>query len=324
MVKNFLKFIEFPIFLLCFLLSVILAIDKSYSTTVLDGIKLWFACVLPSLIPYFFITAILSSLKLTGSICTLFSPATKRLFNVNGIVSYAYFMSVISGYPVGAKMVCDLKEGGFISQTESVRASALCSTSSPMFLIASVGSIMFNNTLFGLLLFCSNVICSLIVGITFSFYKRKDKPTNSVVFSPQKTQNFLYDTAYSSVISVLVVGCLITIFYLLTDILFNLNLLNGIISLFGLILGNEKLATGLCLGLFECTKGLKVISTTSFGLLTLPVCAFVCGFGGLSVIAQSVAYLKKAKIKTAPFVLSKLLSAVLNFIVCLVFSLVFF
>ncbi|MBO5714163.1 MAG: hypothetical protein J6R83_01920, partial [Clostridia bacterium] len=78
------------------------------------------------------------------------------------------------------------------------------------------------------------------------------------------------------------------------------------------------------LGFFEITKGLKTVSNGGITLLSLPVSAFICGFGGISVIAQSVAFLKKAKIKTAPFVLAKTLSAIFSFIIGLVFSLVFF
>ena len=133
----------------------------------------------------------------------------------------------------------------------------------------------------------------------------------------------LYESAYSSVVSVLVVGGLITIFYLLTQILYDFHLLDGIIWVFNLIFKDENLATGLSLGLFECTNGLKYLSKSKGQILSLPLCAFLCGFGGISIIMQSIAYLKKAKIKTTALVFSKLLSAVLNFIVGLILALCF-
>lgn len=323
MSKYLYTFLELVCFLFLFAVSIILALDKSYGQVVLDGISLWFACVLPSLFPYFFITACLSSLNLTGKLCAKLSPLTTKLFKVNGSVGYAYFISIVSGYPVGAKMVSDLYNGKAISHSEAVRASALCSTSSPMFLISSVGAIMFKNSLFGLLLFASNILSSIIIGIIFGFYNKKDKPTKIKGLSMQKCNNLLYESAYGSVISVLIVGAIITLFYLITELLFNLNLLNGFIYLFSLIFKDKEIAKGICLGLFECTKGLKQISTIPVSLFTLPICALICGFSGLSIIMQSIAYLKNAKIKTAPFVLSKLLSAVLNFIICLIFSLLF-
>ena len=99
------------------------------------------------------------------------------VFNINGAVGYALFISLISGYPIGAKTVADLKNSNALNDTEAVRASAVCSTSSPMFLIGSVGSIMFNDKRFGLSLFLCHVFSVLINGFFFSFYKRKEKNT---------------------------------------------------------------------------------------------------------------------------------------------------
>ncbi|MBO7149498.1 MAG: hypothetical protein J6V71_01245 [Clostridia bacterium] len=322
MVKNLNSFLSFALFLLLIAFSLLLAFGKGYSAVVLEGLSLYLACVVPSLLPYFFITAILSSMSITSKISNKLSFLTRRTFNVGGAVGYAFFMSIISGYPVGAKIVCDLKEKGLISKAESVRASALCSTSSPMFLINSVGLIMFNSMRFGLMLFLCHFLSSIIVGIIFSFYHRKEKPLDQPFINAKKVDNVLYESAYSSVISILVVGAIITIFYLLTSVLFSVGILTPIVSLFSFVLGNEQLGKGLTFGLFECTQGLKILSNLPNHLLAFPLSAFICGFGGLSVIMQSVAYLKKAKIKTAPFILAKIICAVINFIlasfICLV------
>ena len=321
MVKNLNTFLSFVLFLLLIAFSLLLAFGKGYSAFVLEGLNLYLACVVPSLFPYFFITAILSSMQITSKISNKLAFFTKRFFKRGGAVGYAFFMSLVSGYPVGAKIVCDLKEKGLISNSESIRASALCSTSSPMFLINSVGVFMFKNLKFGLSLFLCHLLSAIIVGIIFSFYHKKDKPFNLPYINSKAVDNVLYESAYSAVTSVLIVGAIITIFYLLTNVLFSLGVLSPIVNLFSLVLGNENLAKGLTFGLFECTQGLKVISTLPNSFLALPLSAFICGFGGLSVIMQSVAYLKKAKIKTTPFILAKIICAVINFILSIIFAL---
>ena len=318
MIKILRSFVSIICFCSLIFFSLILALNKQFSSFTLDGIKLWLAFVVPALFPYFFITTILSSMSITSKISSKLSFITKRLFNVNGAVGYAFFMSVISGYPVGAKIVCDLKEKGLISESESVRASALCSTSSPMFLINSVGNFMFKNTLLGVILFLSHFLSAIIIGLIFSFYKRKDKPNEVLINQNKRLDNLLYESAYSSVISILVVGAIITVFYIFSNLLFSLNLLNPIISIFSLVLGNHTIAKGFVFGLLECTQGLKIISAFNG---SLPLCAFICGFGGLSILMQSIAYLKKAKIKTAPFLISKLFGAVLNFLICFIICL---
>ena len=129
---------------------------------------------------------------------------------------------------------------------------------------------------------------------------------------------------YSAVLSSLFVGAMITLFYTLTEVLITLKILSPITFLLEKIFNNQNLASGITLGFFEITKGLKTVSTGGITLLTLPVSAFICGFGGISVIAQSIAFLKKAKIKTAPFVLAKTIAAVISFIIGLIFSFIFF
>ena len=314
---------EWLIFILLIALSILLAFGKGYSYAVTEGLRLWIACVLPALFPYFFITAVLSSLGVTDKIGTAAAPITKRLFNCGGITGYAFFMSLISGYPVGAKMVSDMKLNGLISDSESVRAAAFCSTSSPMFLIASVGNLMFKSPLFGLLLFISNVVSAILVGVIFSFYKRKEQPSEKIAPAAKNTDNVLYESVYSAVISVLVVGGLITIFYLLTEILSSLNVLTPFSNILSQIFSSEAKGNATCYGFFECTRGLKILAQEKISLFTLPIAAAMCSFGGLSVIMQSVAYLKKAKIKTALFLLSKILSAAFGFLSGLLLSAVF-
>lgn len=325
MTKSLYSFLELLLFLIMISFALLLAFGKNYSYAVTDGLNLWLACVLPSLFPYFFITAIFSSLNITSKISSFLSPVTVKSFKINGSVGYAFFMSVISGYPVGAKIVSDLKIGNNLSDAESVRAAALCSTSSPMFLISSVGRLMFGSSRFGILLFICHLFSVLTTGLIFSFYKRKDRPSkNRAYVSVKKIDNLLYESVFSAVNSVLIVGGLITVFYLLTEVLFSLGIFNPFVSFFSDIIGSESYAQAIAFGFFECTRGLKAISSCGIGPLALPLCAAICGFGGLSVIAQSVAYLKKAKIKTAPFLISKLLSAVLGFVFGFIASLFFF
>ncbi len=320
----FLKNFSQPlIFLFLSLSAIMLSINLNLSNSVLDGIMLWAVCILPSLLPYFFITEILSSMPITSKLSNKLSPVMNRCFKVNGIVGYAYFMSLISGYPMGAKVVSDLKRDKLISHTESIRASALCSTSSPMFLIASVGGLMFNSATFGLLLLLCNFLSSLTVGFVFSFYKRKERPKKNVNYTPTKNPNLINDSIYSAVNSSLFVGGIITLFFVFTEILVCLKLLTPISFIVSKIFGSNTLGKGVAFGLFEYTKGLKTISSAPVTFFTLPLSAGLCGFGGLCVLVQSILLLKSAKIKTTPFILSKILGAVLNFCFGLIFSLIF-
>lgn len=322
---------QLSVFIALIAAALILASDGRYSAVVLKGINLWAAIVLPSLFPYFFITATLSSLSITERIALKLSPLSRRLFNTGGITAYALFISLISGYPVGAKMVCDLYEKALISKSECVRAGAFCSTPSPMFLIGSVGGTLFEKPSFGLCLFVCSFLSAIVIGFIFSFYHRNDRPIGNTATAAyhsrqtsQSTRNdtnangkasldgVVFECAFSAVFSVLKVGGIIVLFYLFTEMLYNLGALNLPINAIARISGSDDFARGIIFGLFECTRGLNSLSVCEIGLPSLAVCAGVCGFGGLSVICQSLAYLTRAGVKPFLFIGAKVLSAALN------------
>lgn len=308
--------------LLLLTFAIILSSKKQFSSLTLDGIKMYFGVLLPSLFPFVFITTLLSFCGGVLKIGKLLSPITTKVFKVNGVCGYAYFMSLISGCPIGASIVSTLKSNKLISQTESERCSALCSTFSPSYLISTIGGIMFNNIKFGILLFVCHLLSSITIGLIFSFYK-KEKPSPFKSIQLQKSDNIIYDGIVSTINSVLFVGGIITIFYIVSEILFNLKVFNPLISLLNLIFQDQQVSKAVVFGILENSKGLITLSQMGAQRESFIISAFLCGFSGLSVILQSVAFLKKAKIKIAPFILSKIMAAIINTIYSFIISMLF-
>ena len=308
---------KYLLFILILSFALVLSTGK-YAYAVTDGVKLWACYLLPSFFPYLFITAVFSSLPATFSLSEKLSPLTKKLFGVNGSVAYAFMMSVISGYPMGSKVVADLKTGGYLSERESMTAAALASTSSPAFTVGVVGNIIFRDTLFGVLLFLVNIVSAIITGLIFSISKR-DKNNRPLSVAHKETPSF-YDLTYSSVISILVIGGIIALFYLLSEILLSAGVLTPFINVFSSVSGDAETGKAITFGLLEFTRGLKILGGTARTVFTLPIAAFLCGFSGLSAVMQSLCYLKKAKIKTAPYLISRLTHAVVSFLLALTVS----
>ncbi len=319
MTKNLKFFAELALSGLLIIFGVILATNASYKSSVMQAISLWVAVVVPSLFPYFFITVALSKLSSMQRCFIKLSPVSHKLFRVSGICIYAYFISLISGYPIGAKVVSDLKNDGLISDSESARCACFCSTSSPAFLLMSVGQIMFNSKLFGILLYFIAVICSIISATIMRFYKPDDKPFFSRKPTPYSCDNLLYESVYSAVISLLTVGGIIVIFSLITSVLLNLGVLTPFIKLTTFFTKDYAVSKGVIVGIFESSGGLKLLSDIPLSK-ALPYCALITSFGGISVIAQSTAFLSKAKIKIAPFLINKIIQAILAFLIGALFS----
>ena len=74
----------------------------------LDGLLLFSYSVLPTLFPFLFITKMLTDLGMIEKITKAINKPFKLLFGTNGIAFYVFIMSIICGYPIGAKILSDL------------------------------------------------------------------------------------------------------------------------------------------------------------------------------------------------------------------------
>ncbi len=323
MLKSIRNLVDFIPFILILTFMCVLAVSRGFSSFTVEGVKMYFALVFPTLFPFLFLTSIISAINGTKKVANLISPITKRLFRVNGGVGYAYLMSLLCGYPVGAMLISQLKKDRLISDTESTRGSVICSTCSPSFVISAIGLTAFNDLKFGVWLYLVHILTNFTVGMIFARIK-KDKPTDFSGLNTKESQNMFYDGVFSAINSALFVGGVVTLFYILTEALVALNILSLPISLFSWILKDQIGGKGLVLGLIEYTKGLKILSALGANPFTFILSGVLLNFSGVSILFQSICFLKSAKIKTATFLFSKITAVLINLVYSFLISLVIF
>lgn len=307
-----------------FIIAVIISNPNKYGGSITQGLSLFFVAVLPGLLPFAFLTRILTSLGAVKKISYHLSPITRFLFNTPGISSYVFLISILSGYPIGAKLISDLYLSNSITQNEAKKMISFCTTSGPIFIIGSVGSIMFGSVKIGLLLYFSHIISSVMCGIILSGKRTKLKD-NKIPTRLEIPDNLLSSSISNTIESILLVGAYISIFFLFADILTDIGIFSGIsklINSFFEILGLENIADGIIGGLFEVTRGCKLLGTTKT-IFSVCCCCFIISLGGLSITLQSMSFLSKCKIKAHYFIFVKCVHAILSFIVCLCLCLIF-
>lgn len=313
--------------IMCYILSIvvflliiiILTNPAQYNASVLEGITLFFVAVFPGLFPFMFLTKLLTSLGAVKKISSKFSPITNFLFGTHGISSYVFFMSILSGYPIGAKLISDLYCANIITQKDAKKMCTFCTTSGPIFIIGSVGIAMFGSATVGIIIYVSHILASILCGVIFSG-KRQKTSNQCQIKIESMPDNLLASTMKDTVENILLVGAYITIFFLLADILTSIGVLSPvtyaidkILSIFNI----KNLSIGIIGGLLEVTRGCKLLSQQH----NIYSICFACGcisFSGLSIIMQSMSFLKKCKIKAPYFILVKCFHAVLSFIICLI------
>ena len=137
-----------------------------------NGLVLWAKSVFPSLFPFFVATELLCQTNFIYILGRSLNRFMKPIFNVPGESAAAVILGTISGYPVGAKVVVNLKNQKIISKIEAERLIAFTNNSGPLFILGTVGIAMLKSPNIGYTLLLSHILASLTVGYLFSFWKK--------------------------------------------------------------------------------------------------------------------------------------------------------
>ena len=311
-------FLTFLVFVL--IISLIVS-PQTYISSTLNGIDVWLTKVVPALFPFFFLTKLLTELNVVEKISKLLTPITKKLFKTPGISSYVFLMSIISGYPVGAKLISELFKKGVINNVDATKMNAFCSTSGPLFIVGTVGVCMFKSQTFGLIILISHILGAFLNGTLYRNYNQKQIEYSITSNSEKNSNNILSSILYDSIISILMVGGYIAIFFVFIDFLNNVGLIN-FLSIIPQKLFSQNVPEGffssIINGSVEVTRGLLDLSSLNLNK-TLLCCSttFLISFGGLSIHLQSIYFLKSAKIKISVYFLQKLTHAIFSTLICL-------
>lgn len=320
--KNFLALL-FLCFTFCLLLF-----SKSNLPAVKSGLVLWANSVVPSLFPFFVATELLMHTNIITLFGNLLNRFMKPLFNIRGEGAFAFIMGIISGYPVGAKIASNFRQNNICSKEECERLLSFTNNSGPLFIIGTVGILMFRNTTIGILLFITHILACITVGIIFRFWKSSkhfSNFSNSNSFNKQTTQTvslsnlgeILAESITSATSTILLIGGFVVIFSSIISILKASGILNFCAScispIFNMLNIDIAFASPLISGFLEITNGINSISNLACKKLSINIIftAFLLGFGGISVLLQVLSITSKTDLSIKPYLYGKLLHGIL-------------
>ena len=316
-----------PILFLSFTFC-LLIFSKSNLPAVKSGLSLWANSVVPSLFPFFVATELLMHTNIISLLGNTLNGYMKPLFNIRGEGAFAFIMGIISGYPMGAKIASNFRENNICSKEECERLLSFTNNSGPLFIIGTVGILMFKNTTIGLLLFVTHLLACLTVGFIFRFWK-KDKntflnqPHTSHSNPIQKTASFsnlgeiLADSITSSISTILLIGGFVILFSSIISIFKASGLLDSLTVLlnpvFQFLTIDISFIQALLTGILEITNGINALSCIVCKKISFNIVftAFLLGFGGISVLLQVWSITSKTDLSIKPYVYGKLLHGLL-------------
>jgi len=319
------KFIVFKIkslilpSLICLFMLCLLIFSRNNLAAAKSGLILWANSVLPSLLPFFIATELLGYTNIVPLCGKLLNKLMRPIFNVPGEGAFALLMGIISGYPVGAKIVSNLKEQNLCTDIEAERLISFTNNSGPLFIVGTVGIGLFYNFSIGLILFITHILSCLTVGFLFRWWgKSKDKSyrvsdysINSSALSFCNLGEILSKSIISSINTILMIGGFVVLFSIIISMLNTSHLLMLLSSILSFIGIPDYLSLGLLTGFIEVTNGISFICNSNYASINFQIilCSFVLGFGGFSVLLQVLSITSKANISIKPYFFGKLLQA---------------
>ena len=311
-----------PLIFIFFTITLIL-FSKSNIIAVKSGLNLWINNIVPSLFPFFIAVELLNNTFFPKLIGKWFQKIMKPLFNVPGIGAYALFMGIISGYPVGAKIVTDLRNKNLCTKEEGERLITFTNNSGSLFILGTVGISLFKNTGIGILLLITHILACFTVAFIFKFWKSKTREeyikeinSSSDILSFKDLGKILSISIINAIKSVVLIGGFIVFFSVVLSILNQISFFKVILVIFKpafIALNiNPNFIVPIISGLIELTSGVSLVASVPSASLGINVIftAFLLGFGGISILLQVWGISSNSDISIKPYIIGKFLQGI--------------
>lgn len=299
----------------------LLAWSRPVSSAITQALTLCVQVLLPSLFPFFVVSALLVSSGAVQRLSPWLERPMRKLFGLPGSCGPALLLGAIGGYPVGARTVVSLCEQGLCSGTEGEKTLHFCNNAGPAFLISAIGTGLLQDAGLGLKLYGIHLLAALFIGIQNRKKSNSVKQFPCTGFSPQK--NALIPQFLQAVSGSFASFLNVCAFVLLFAVLMCLLQQTPLLSLLSAVLpGGGALWNGLLSGFLELTSGAALLARSGLPRkLLLPALSFLCGWGGLSVQFQTISLLQEAELPCRSYLKAKLaqglLAALLTLFLCL-------
>lgn len=304
-----------------------------------EGLNLWFNLLIPSLYPFIFITDLLVSFGIINSITKYFDPLMVSIFNVPGIGAFPFSMSIMSGYPIGARLTSKLRKERYISKIDADRLISFSSTSGPLFILGTVLIGMMGGPNVSALMTIPHYLGAITVGVIFRFYKRKDSliSTNNYQYNNRShldkealenksVGSLIYKSIKDSMESIISIGGFVIIYSVIIDILLSFQLFNSLVGVISQLTSiDANIIKGIIAGIIEMTNGCEIISNLNIDLIIkVIILNLIIGWGGFSIHSQALSFISSTDISPKIYLISKFLHGIFSAIYTYVLYLLFY
>lgn len=282
-----------------FLIVLMIRYPHNVSEGAKQGIIICVDNLISSMFPFLIVSSFILKSGTIEFIGKIFEKFSRKLFKVSGKTFSIFLLSLISGFPVGAKLAKESFEMKTITRSQASRLLCSSVNAGPAFVISVVGVSMMKSKNAGIVLLLSLSLSAFFMFILSGFIYKYEENDCVVLRKNQSLSSAFVESVYDSSKSIISICSFVVAFSCLC---FNLK---GGWKLLSLIL--------------EVSLGCKAVTVT----YNLPLIAAVIGFGGICVHMQIFDCVLKIKMKKLIFFFFRILNSVVSFLICKALLLIF-
>jgi len=285
-----------------------------------DGIALCTQRIVPSVFPMMIVCVLAVECGFAARAGRYLAPLSRRLFGLPGEGATAIFLSMIGGYPAGARTVVELYENGSVTRAQAAHMALFCFCSGPAFLIGVIGGLT-GSAAAGWILMGVQAVVVVLMGVIVcrgamgeSDADDGSKCRNRQAAAEKPLTEAVVSSVSKSASAVLQVCLYVMIFSAVNAVFERMGADTAVEHMIVRLGFSERIAGAIMPAVLEVTSG--CIHSLDAGL---PMTAFAVGFGGMSVHLQVLAITERLGVNKGLFFLMRIvqgaMSALLTWVV---------
>lgn len=291
--------------------AALLIFPKAAAEAVKEGLMMCGQMIIPSLFPFFIAVNLLNELGASRLISNALAPFGARL-GISGQGVSAFIIGMTGGYPLGAAYIARLRSQGLIGREEASRLLVFCNNSGPAFIVGAAGVGVFSSAAAGFFLYAVHIFAALIFGVMASPKAPCDICYDEDIFSPVSFSAAITASVRRSADSVIGVCAFVVAFSALNGVLDGMDITRILSGELSYRLGAELCWCRAWLsGILELGNGIGSMAGLEIRPINLALAAFILSWGGLSVHFQTFAMISGTDIKTARYMIGRLIIAII-------------
>lgn len=273
--------------------------SESTSKGALSGLTFSLKVLVPSLFPFMALASFVVKSGLSDKIGKPFTFIMRNFFGLNSCFAPILFLSLIGGYPVGARGASSMFKNGVVGEHQAKKFALFAVCAGPGFVINFVGVSLYKSEVLGLIILSSQIISVLITGILLNLIDKKGNEELSEHNCIEKlhTNNFsnaVVESAIDSSKGILNICTFVVLF-------------SGFVQIVTDISDNAIFNNTFCC-IFEVCSAVNCLSKNS----SVEAVAFAIGFGGLCVHFQIYSVLGKININKFAFFFIRIIQGLIT------------